>query len=496
MYKLLLSWRYLRTRYLALASIISVMLGVATLIVVNSVMGGFSTKLRERMRGIQADVSIESRSHDGFDDYHGKMQLIEQLVGDKVEAMAPVIETGAMLQFRYRKRNENGIVVEQSEPITRLVRIVGIDPVSKSRTGDFAQHLMNPEHREDPSRCFTLRGEAEARYKRNHLRPRELEFRPRSAAPVNLDGPPPLDPPTPPPEVLRIDAAVVGFGIATYRKPDAQAGDANKDVYILEPGDEILVATMTRSDLKGFDGASGFAKPIIASLVVTDLYRSEMSEYDSNLVFMDIRDLQRLRAMYGCATGIQLKLKNYDRDAKQVVDTLSKRFDPGYFLVQTWEHKQGPLLAAISIERGILNILLFLIIAVAGFGILAIFLMLVVEKTRDIGILKSLGASNSGVMGIFLSYGLALGLVGAALGTALGVAITVNINAIEQFIARMTGQDVFPRSVYNFDRIPTDMQFWSILLVNLGAVLIAVGASVFPALRAAMLHPVRALRYE
>ena len=88
----------------------------------------------------------------------------------------------------------------------------------------------------------------------------------------------------------------------------------------------------------------------------------------------------------------------------------------------TWEDKQGPLLAAIAIEKGILNVLLFMIVGVAGFGILAIFSMIVVEKTRDIGILKSLGASNGGVMKIFLGYGLLLGVVGAGLGTVAGPA--------------------------------------------------------------------------
>ncbi len=126
--------------------------------------------------------------------------------------------------------------------------------------------------------------------------------------------------------------------------------------------------------------------------------------------------------------------------------------------VLTWEEKQGPLLAAISVEKGILNVLLFLIIAVAGFGILAIFSMIVVEKTRDIGILKALGASNGGVMKIFLGYGLLLGVVGALSAPALGVAITVYINDIEQFLSKVTGQEIFPRDVYYFDKIPTDIQ--------------------------------------
>ena len=165
-------------------------------------------------------------------------------------------------------------------------------------------------------------------------------------------------------------------------------------------------------------------------------------------------------------------------------------------MVETWMDKQGPLLSAIDIERGLLNVLLFLIICVAGFGILAIFAMIVVEKTRDIGILKALGASNQGVMNIFLGYGLLLGVVGAGLGTALGLFITVHVNDIDHLVGKITGKELFDKSVYYFNEIPTDIQTWSLLLVNLGALAIAVLASVLPSLRAAMLHPVRALRYE
>jgi lipoprotein-releasing system permease protein len=139
---------------------------------------------------------------------------------------------------------------------------------------------------------------------------------------------------------------------------------------------------------------------------------------------------------------------------------------------------------------------LFLIVAVAGFGILAIFAMIVVEKTRDIGILKALGASNRGVMSIFLGYGLLLGVVGALLGTALGLTLTYKINEVEELLAKWTGQTIFDRTVYYFDKIPTDIQPMHVMLINFGAIAIAVLFSILPALRAALLHPVRALRYE
>jgi lipoprotein-releasing system permease protein len=122
--------------------------------------------------------------------------------------------------------------------------------------------------------------------------------------------------------------------------------------------------------------------------------------------------------------------------------------------------------------------------------------MIVVEKTRDIGILKALGASNGGVLKIFLGYGLLLGLVGSLFGSGLGLGITTWINEIEQLLTQITGQEIFPRDVYYFKEIPTYVQPLSVLLINLGAVGIAVLFSILPALRAALLHPVRALRYE
>lgn len=122
--------------------------------------------------------------------------------------------------------------------------------------------------------------------------------------------------------------------------------------------------------------------------------------------------------------------------------------------------------------------------------------MIVVEKTRDIGILKALGASSSGVMSIFLTYGLLLGMVGAGAGVVVGLLFVHYINEIEKVISFLTGREVFPEQIYYFKDIPTYVDPFTVCWVAFGAVTIAVLSSVLPARRAARLRPVQALRYE
>jgi lipoprotein-releasing system permease protein len=517
-YKLLLCWRYLRTRFLALVCIVSVMLGVATLIVVNSVMAGFSTKLKQRLHGLLSDVVIEGPDLDGFGDPYGLMARIREdpFLDERIVAMTPTMEVIALIQF-----NCNG------RPMVRMVRLIGIDAASRGAVGGFSEYLLDERNRASPS--FELRGEALQRYQEARRRNEALALRPVPPLPVEaqlpeagwwlfnqdkagcacaafgsggsplgalfLCGPGALPAPArwkPPPAAWVKEAPppppgiIPGFAIAHYRDKE----EKGKEVRALGLGDKVSLLTIGGSPEQGDD-----IDAVKRNFVVVDYIKTEMSDYDNNYAYVPLDYLQRERRLEGRATSILIKLKDY-ADAPAVVERLEKLVQGMPVNVLTWEKKQGALLAAISIEKGILNVLLFLIIAVAGFGILAIFSMIVIEKTRDIGILKALGASNGGVLNIFLGYGLLLGVVGAGLGTLIGLSIACNINPIEQFITRLTGAEVFDRSVYYFKDIPTDVQPVMVVLVNVGAVAIAVLFSVLPALRAAMLHPVRALRYE
>jgi lipoprotein-releasing system permease protein len=529
MYKLILCLRYLRTRYIALICIVSVTLGVATMIVVNGVMAGFTHEMQARLNGMLGDLIFESRSLDGALDAEAHMAKIQAAAGDWIVGMSPTVHVPALMYIDLGGQFH-----------TRQITLVGIDEQSYAEVSQFGTFLQHPDNRQrlsfelrdggydvydhqaepssnpKPRTAMQNAGWSYRRYKTMLRNQRDAERRRLEALRLATEQPAAVSPARESPDAAPAGAVADPFAQARAARTDVEQGtdfDASQeqhtglvvgiglcgfrgadgsDQFVALPGDDVRVS---------FPKASLPPDVISEFYTVVDFYESKMNEYDSNFAFVPLRKLQESRGMVDPETGvgkftsIQIKLRP-EADPEQVRDTLRNLFPAQLYMVSTWRDKQGPLLAAVQMETLILNLLLFLIIAVAGFGIMAIFFLIVVEKTRDIGILKSLGASPWGVLGIFLSYGISLGVVGSGAGLLMGLAIVSHINQIADALGRLTGTPVFDPSVYYFYKIPTLVEPLTVALVVLGAVAIAVLASVAPAVRAASLHPVQALRFE
>ena len=480
MYKYLLCWRYLKTRYIALASVISVMLGVATMIVVNAVMAGFSDKMRDRLHGVLADVIVSSHSIDGFYDSDEVMARLKEVAGDDIQDMAATMETFGLLQFK---------VHNQSVP--RQVCIIGVKPMDRARTGDFAEYLLTGKRFRERNGAVVEEKMATPSFEV----PESLRLESTPAGAVLKDLKEGEDDAFKEAVLKHLEeqapsrGVIVGWALATFRRPGVDH-------------DEFLAPAGTKVGLV-FPQAGNRPQAAYDDATIVGYFKSGMSEYDSQHVYMPLERLQEMRLLKdeggrGAVNAIQVKVRpgvDLDRLSGKLQTEL-ERFRPMTFRVETWEQKQGALLSAVAIEQGILNILLFFIIAVAGFGILAIFSMIVVEKTRDIGVMKALGASTAGVRGIFLGYGLLLGSVGSGVGMVGGLLFVANINAVERGLSVLMGHKVFDDTIYYFNEIPTLVSPFTVAWIVAGALFIAAAASVLPAQRAARLHPVRALRFE
>jgi len=519
MYKLLLCWRYLLTRFIALASVISVMLGVATMIVVNAVMLGFASEMKDRIHGILADVIFQSHGlNKGFPDYEWHREKILEAAGDLIEELTPTAVTPGMLTYQ-SSWMEN--------PASFQVDIVGIDVLTQGKVSKIASYLQHSENRKNLSfdlhddgydaqgegnngsyrRAMTWAGWEYRRYNAaaKKYQQRQLDSQrhaPESSSPTEAtDGP--ADPFAflPPSEATVFDPAkeqhagvIVGIGISLYRRThttDPETGNKIvQDDLMLIPGDDVTLSFPTAELPLRFQSDN---------FTVVDLYESKMVDYDRRLVFVPIEKLQHLRGMIDTDSGrptvtqILIKVKP-GVDINLVQDRLQEVFPAELFSIKTWRDEQAELLNAVFTELAMLNVLLFLIFAVAGFGILAIFYMIVIEKQKDIGILKSLGASSGGVMQIFLYYSLLLGIVGCTLGLGMGLLFVKYIREIAIVLSYILQRDVFSPEVYSFYEIPAVVDIPTVIGIIAGAILIAVSAGVLPALRAARVHPVESLR--
>ena len=227
---------------------------------------------------------------------------------------------------------------------------------------------------------------------------------------------------------------------------------------------------------------------------VVGIFESGMYEYDVNLSFISLSAAQKFFSMRDGISGIEIRVANIEQ-AGIIASKIQKKLGFPY-LVRDWMRMNKNLFSALKLEKIVMFIILVLIIFVAAFNIISTLFMLVMEKTKEIAILKSMGASRISIIKIYSYQGLVIGLVGTLLGCAAGFIIVPNLNEIVGLIESLFGIVAFPSDVYYLDRLPSDIQYMDSFLIIIFSVLICLIASLYPAWRASKLNLADGLRYE
>lgn len=234
--------------------------------------------------------------------------------------------------------------------------------------------------------------------------------------------------------------------------------------------------------------------PKMKILKVVGLFESGMFEYDANLAFISLRTAQKFFSLKSAVTGIEVRVNDIEK-AGLIAEKIQESLGFPHY-VRDWMRMNKNLFSALKLEKIVMFIILILIIFVAAFNIVSTLFMLVMEKSKEIAILKSMGASRTSLMKIFSYQGLIIGMVGTVVGCAGGFVIVPNLNEIVGFIENIFGFTAFPSDVYYLDKLPSEIQYMDSFLIIIFSVIICFAASLYPAWRASRLDPVDGLRYE
>ncbi|MGD0769707.1 MAG: FtsX-like permease family protein [Tepidisphaeraceae bacterium] len=520
-----LMFRYLMKRRIAWVSLVAVILCTAMVLIVISVMGGWLRMFRQTNHDLIGDLIVYRLGLDGFEHYQEMIDEIRKI--PDVKAATPTIHSYGLVEIG---------LAHTENPIRNMVDVVGLDIRQIGDVNGFVKslHLQKEVLR---ARADALAAGAAQTQRDAATRisagdnfepfdPAQLAQE-ESATADSLRAKaasfPSWDKPLPDfvyreqfPQSKRDPATwggiIVGSGVIGLRSDD--------------PRESIIYkARVKLTVLKVNLGESG---PSLQDQTSTDYFwltddsHTGFFQADQATVYLPFDVLQKELGMgehpYTTATGetgteparcteILISLRP-DADSYSTRDKVSaavngvlERYrlyypEPGNVRVETWDQHQQYFLSAVEHEKSLLVILFAIISVVAIFLIFCIFFMIVMEKTRDIGIVKSVGATSSTVAAIFLGYGLSIGIFGGGMGLLLAFLVVHYINQLHASLAYHTGYKIWDAKTYMFDTIPNTMDHRDVVVIVSIAILSSVLGALVPAIRAARMNPVEALRWE
>jgi len=405
--------RYLRARrgerfvsVIAIFSLVGIALGVATLIIVMSVMNGFRQELLSQILGLNGDIGVYAAGQP-LTNYNDLSNKIAQIPG--VTSAFPIVQGEVLMSG------------PQGGAVGGIAR--GITPAGLQDLPTVSNHVVAG----------------------------------------NLN------------DLANDGTIAIGGGLASQF--GLSVGSTIQ--LILPQGKATIIGTI----------------PSIVSYKVAAIFQTGMAQYDSSFVFIPLTSAQNLFAQPNAATQIQVFVTDPDNDAgikAQIHDALGTT--PAS--IQDWRQNNDSFLAAVTVEGNVMFLILTLIILVAAFNVISSLIMMVKDKARDIAILRTMGAGSGAILRIFLMCGASVGVLGTLIGFGLGVAFCANIEAIRQFVQRLTGTPLFDPTVYYLEQLPAQLDWHQVTEVILMSFALSLLATIYPSWRAARIDPIEALRRE
>lgn len=458
MFKSFLAFRYLTSRPISLVSIIGIFLSVGALIVVISVMSGFLRDTKAFIRGTMSDIVITPdryvKTSDGrivqltakpFEQVQEIIENVPDVIGAAPRFVRPALITCSD-QIDYLKGSS-----KYSD--LNFTKVLGIDQLKEKVVSGFDKMLTNVEG--------------------SWGRVDQVED----------------------PFYVSDDHKPVKYLASDY--PSILLGKDRFERLRLNKGDVITLATLDESAVEEVKQDKNI-KAFEQNFFVAGAFSSGNHQFDMEFVIIDMRAAWNWVKVENEINEIFVAVNNYEERGLQICEEIEAalREINYYARIETWEERNSVFLGAVENERTILGVILAFFIIIATFNVYATISMMVTDKTKDIGILVSMGATSIGIMKTFIYCGLFMWLIGSTLGAIAGYLFAKNINAIKDFLENLLGVEIFRQDVYNFKNIPVEVSFSFILMIIIGTFFMCLFFSMLPAMRASLMDPVKALRHE
>ena len=529
MYKWFLAFRYMRTKLIAIFGVASVMFCVAMVLIVLSVMGGFLDTIRERARGLHSEIILDGGTLQGFPFYEEFSRHLADEMPDIIDVTTPAIYTYGILRVPATTR-------------TNPTRILGVHLNEYVKVNDFKQGLYYehffPGTTHLGSQSMPIAGLNEAGdlvlpadYVKANAKWRASEKDPEAVAAFDSAafqqapfpyvtstgvgerviatdyGPPRFEGPPRPGVIVGCDLLNERNMTGKFDRYLALGAHISLTLVPISPTGNPLGEPPVKMLMRYADDSHTGIYEIdsLCSYVDFDLLQEKLAMTPMERVDGSFTKARTSQLLIGLKDGVDI---NAARDrislawhafATSHAAELSRGEAQAMRLTEayTWEDLQRALISAVEKEKVLVTFLFGLISMVAMVLVGCIFYMIVEKKTKDIGILKSIGASGQGVGGLFLIYATTVGVTGAVLGVAAGTAVVWYINDIQDFLAALNPElRVWSPDVYSFDKIPNVVKTIDVIWVGGLAVLASVVGAMIPARIASRVWPVVALRYE